>query len=139
MNGLKLIPILAVGCVSVMGHIDNAAAAGCATAGILTSFQGNILVDRGDGFKAGAVGLSLKSGDKVSVVGPGSAVVDFGNSNVVTVPSSTTQTLRAPGCSSFLSTSKTGVVATVLVAGGVAAAITLANDRKHRSTRPLSP
>jgi hypothetical protein len=137
MNRLTLIAILAAGCVSGMGHIEKAAAAGCAASGILTSFEGNIRVDRGDGFRPGAVGIALKAGDKVSVVGPGNAVVDFGNSNVITIAGSSTETLRPPGCS-FLSTSNGGVVATIVVVGGVAAAIALSNGRNSRSV-PISP
>jgi hypothetical protein len=137
MNSLKLIAILAAGFVSGMGHIEKAAAAGCAATGVLTSFQGNILVDRGDGFKTGAIGLSLKAGDKVAVVGPGNAVVDFGNSNVINIAGSSTETLRAPGCS-FLGTSNGGAVVTIAVVGGVAAAIALSTGRKSKSA-PISP
>jgi hypothetical protein len=140
MNRLTLIAILAAGCLPGLGHIEKAAADPCATPGVLTSFQGNVLVDRGNGFKTGAIGLSLKAGDKVSVVGAGNAVVDFGNSNVVTIASSTTETLRAPGCSS-LGISNGDVADTIAVTGGVgvAAAIALANDRESKSVLPVSP
>jgi|LNFM01.1.fsa_nt_gb hypothetical protein len=135
MTRLTLFAILAAGCVTGIGHIEKAAAFSCATTGVLTSLEGKILVDRGDGFKAGAVGLSLKAGDKVSVVGAGNAVVDFGNSKVVTIGSSTTETVRAPGCS-VTNTSNRGVVITIAVASGVAAAIALSHHRKSRSISP---
>ncbi|MGE0765718.1 MAG: hypothetical protein AB7L90_04585 [Hyphomicrobiaceae bacterium] len=137
MKTLRLIAILAAGFAFEIGHIEKVAAAGCAATGVLASFQGNILVDRGDGFKAGAVGLSLKAGDKVSVVGPGNAVVDFGNSRLVNIAGSSTETLRAPGCSVF-GASNGGAVATIAVVGGVAAAIALSAGRKSKSV-PVSP
>jgi hypothetical protein len=139
MKGLKLIAILAAGCFTGMGLSEKAAASECATSGILTSIHGNILVDQGEGFRPGAVGLTLRSGDKVSVVGTGSAVIDFGNSKVVTIPSSTTQTLRAPGCG-FLGASNTGrAVVAIAVVGGVTAAIAFSSDRKNKTNRPISP
>jgi hypothetical protein len=138
MNRLTLIAGLAAGYVSGMGHIQIAAATSCAATGVLTSFQGNILVDRGDGFKPGTIGLALKAGDKVSVVGAGNAVVDFGNSNVINIASSSTETLRPPGCS-LVHTSPRGVAVTIAVVGGVAAAIALSNERKSKTTRPISP
>ncbi|TCK31135.1 hypothetical protein EV667_1240 [Ancylobacter aquaticus] len=102
------------------------------------------MVDRGNGFAPGVIGTSLKTGDTVSVRGQGNAVVDFGNDRTVTIPSSTTEMLRAPGCG-FGVTNSGGInpalgIAGMLAAGGGLAAIISASDGKSGSfILPVSP
>jgi len=123
-----------------LGMIGSAAADACQTTGTLAEAVGTVLVDKGQGFAPGVVGASLKGGDKVAVQGPGSAVVDFGNERTVTVPSSTTETLRVPGCGVVLDSSTGLVIGTVAVGGGIAAAIALSNnDSKNGIIFPVSP
>ena len=123
-----------------LGMIGSAAADACQTTGTLAEAVGTVLVDKGQGFAPGVVGASLKGGDKVAVQGPGSAVVDFGNQRTVTVPSSTTETLRVPGCGLALDNSTGLVIGTVAVVGGIAAAIALSNnDSKNGIIFPVSP
>ncbi|UOK72791.1 hypothetical protein [Ancylobacter polymorphus] len=123
-----------------LGMIGSAAADACQTTGTLAEAVGTVLVDKGQGFAPGVVGASLKSGDKVAVQGPGSAVIDFGNERTVTVPSSTTETLRVPGCGLALDDSTGLVIGTVAVGGGIAAAIALSNEgSKNGIIFPVSP
>lgn len=123
-----------------LGMIGSAAADACQTTGTLAEAVGTVLVDRGQGFASAAVGASLKGGDKVAVQGPGRAVVDFGNERTLTVPSSTTETLRVPGCGLAIDASTGLVVGTVAVGGGIAAAIALSdNGSDTRIIFPVSP
>ncbi|WP_371345142.1 hypothetical protein [Ancylobacter sp. IITR112] len=128
------------------GVAGNAAAQdGCQTSGRLASAAGSVMVDKGNGFVPGVVGTALKTGDKVSVRGQGNAVVDFGNNRTVTVPSSTTETLRAPGCGLDLTNSGSanpalGIAATLAVGGGLAAAISAADSSSGTTIiTPVSP
>ncbi|WP_371347720.1 hypothetical protein [Ancylobacter sp. IITR112] len=126
--------------LACLGLAGPAAADACQTTGTLASAAGTVLVDRGQGFTPGTVGISLKGGDKVAVQGPGSAVVDFGNDRTVTVPSSTTETLRVPGCGLAVDPSTGMVVGAVAVGGGIAAAIALSdNGGNNGLIFPVSP
>lgn len=107
--------------------------------GVVVAAQGTVMVDRGAGFSPASVGASVQAGNRISVQGPGNAVVDFGGNRTVTIPASSTQTL--PGCGLF-TTADTGaiVVGTVVIAGGIGAAIALSNDDNNKTPFfPISP
>lgn len=116
----------------------------CQTAGRLASAAGSVMIDKGNGFTPGVIGTSLKTGDKVSVRGQGNAVVDFGDNRTITIPSSTTETLRAPGCG-FGVTNSGGnpglAVGGMLAAGGglAAALSTLDSSGSSVIIIPVSP
>lgn len=131
---------LAVAGVFSFGAVGSAAADACQDGGTLTEIVGTVMIDKGQGFVPGAVGASLKGGDKVSVQGPGSAVVDFGSERTVTIPGSTTETLRVPGCGLVMDSTTGLILGTVAVGGGVAAAIA-ASDSGGGTTVifPVSP
>lgn len=118
-----------------------ASAQTCQTTGTLTEIVGTVMVDKGQGFVPGFVGASLDGGDKVAVQGPGSAVIDFGSDRTVTVPGSTTEIVRAPGCGLVMDSTTGLVVATVVIGGGIGAAIALSNDSGDNRTvfLPVSP
>lgn len=128
---------MVAGVVLSLGAAGTAAADVCETAGTLTEVVGSVMVDKGQGFAPGAVGMSLKGGDKVSVQGPGSAVVDFGSQRTVTVPGSTTETLRVPGCGLVIDSTTGAIVGVVAVGGGIAAAIALSDSSS--SSIPFFP
>lgn len=116
----------------------------CQTAGRLASAVGSVMIDKGNGFTPGVIGTSLKTGDKVSVRGQGNAVVDFGDNRTVTVPSSTTETLRAPGCGFGVTNSggnpALGIGGMLAATGGVAAAISsIDNGGSSVIIIPVSP
>jgi hypothetical protein len=116
----------------------------CQTAGRLASAAGSVMIDKGNGFTPGVIGTSLKTGDKVSVRGQGNAVVDFGDNRTVTIPSSTTETLRAPGCG-FGVTNSGGnpglaIGGMLAGAGGLAAALsTIDSSGSSVIIIPVSP
>nr|WP_281493581.1 hypothetical protein [Ancylobacter koreensis] len=125
----------------MLGFAGAARADVCQTAGTLTEVAGTVVVDKGNGFVPGTVGTSLKSGDKVAVQGSGSAVVDFGSDRTVTVPGSTTETLKIPGCGLTLTEDPTGlIVTTTVIAGGITAAVLVSDsDDKKVPFIPISP
>ncbi|TCK16732.1 hypothetical protein EV667_4325 [Ancylobacter aquaticus] len=136
----RLLRVVAiVGFASIVA-LGSAVADECQTAGTLTEVVGTVFVDKGQGFTPGVVGASLKNGDKVAVQGSGSAVVDFGNERMVTVPGSTTETLRAPGCGFVLDETGAVIVGAVAVGGGIAAAIAVSDSSSNRIPFfPVSP
>lgn len=112
----------------------------CKVAGTLKEAVGSVAMDRGAGFTPAVIGASLKTGDKVAVQGPGSAVIDFGDGKTVTVPSSTTEVLRAPGCGFAWGSDPTVVIlGTAVVGGGIAAAIALSDSGSSAQFFPISP
>jgi hypothetical protein len=127
-----------VGVVAVGGASIASAQVACSTSGVLVAAQGTVLLDRGAGFAPASVGTSVQAGNRISVQGAGNAMVDFGGARTVTVSSSSTQTL--PGCGLFQD-ANTGavVVGTVVVAGGIGAAIALSNDDSSTPFFPISP
>lgn len=125
---------------SFLGMAGSAMADACQATGTLTEAVGTVLVDSGQGFTNASVGASLKGGDKVSVQGAGSAVVDFGSARTVMVPGSTTTTLQVPGCGLAVDSSTGLVIGAVAVGGGVAAAIALSdNGSGNGFIFPVSP
>lgn len=134
-----------LGTVSI-GTIGSAAADICLTTGTLTQAVGTVMVDKGAGYTPGVIGTSLKNGDKITVQGPGSAVVDFGNDRTLTVPASTTETLRAPGCGAFAMSSPSaiggpavGIFGSLALGGAVAAAISASDGNSGVQFFPISP
>lgn len=126
--------------VASLAALGSAAADECQTAGTLTEIVGTVVVDKGEGFAPAVVGTSLKNGDKVAVQGSGSAVVDFGKERTVTVPGSTTETLRAPGCGVVLDETGAVIVGTVAIGGGIAAALAASDGSSNRTPFfPVSP
>ena len=122
------------------GMAGSAAADVCQTTGTLTEAVGTVLVDKGQGFMNANIGASLRGGDKVSVQGPGSALVDFGSDRTIMVPGSTTTTLQTPGCGVAVDSSTGLVIGAVAVGGGVAAAIALSdNGSGNAFFFPVSP
>lgn len=135
----RILSLMALAGAVAVGSAGAASAQGtCSTSGVLVAAQGTVLVDRGVGFKPASVGASVYSGNRISVQGIGSATVDFGGARTVTVSSSSTQTL--PGCGLFQD-ANTGavVVGTVVIAGGIGAAIALSNDDSNTPFFPISP
>lgn len=134
----RILSLMALAGAVAVGSVGVAnAQANCS--GVLVAAQGKVLVDRGAGFTPAATGASVQGGNRISVQGPGSAVVDFGGSRTVTVPGSTTQTL--PGCGGLFQDANTGavVVGTVVIAGGIGAAIAISNDDSSTPFFPISP
>ena len=126
--------------IASLATLGSAMADECQMAGTLTQVVGTVVVDKGQGFAPGVVGTSLKNGDKVAVQGSGSAVVDFGNQRTVTVPGSTAEMLRAPGCGFVLDETGAVIVGTVAVGGGIAAAIAASDGSSNRIPFfPVSP
>lgn len=139
---------LAAAAAVSFGFVGGAAAQGdCQTTGQLASAVGSVMVDKGNGFAPGVIGTSLKTGDKVSVRGQGNAVVDFGDNRTVTIPSSTTETLRAPGCGFGLTNSggmdpALGIAATIGAGIGLSAIVSSVDGSSNRTggaTVPVSP
>ncbi|WP_428031366.1 hypothetical protein [Ancylobacter sp.] len=123
-----------------VGTAGAALADACQTTGTLTELVGTVMIDKGQGFAPGFVGAALKGGDKVAVQGPGSAVVDFGTNRTVTIPGSTTETLRVPGCGLVIDTTTGMIIGTVAVGGGIAAAIALSDSGSNKTIFfPVSP
>lgn len=138
--------VAALGAVSI-GAVGSASADVCLTQGTLAQAVGTVLVDKGAGYAPGVIGTSLKNGDKITVQGPGTAVVDFGNDRTLTVPASTTETLRAPGCGGFASNNNStliggpavGVFGSLALGGAVAAAISASDGNSGVQFFPISP
>ena len=126
--------------IASLAALGSAVADECQTAGALTQVVGTVVVDKGQGFAPAVVGASLQNGDKVAVQGSGSAVVDFGKERTVTVPGSTTATLRAPGCGVVLDETRAVIVGTVAIGVGIAAAIAASDGGSNRTPFfPVSP
>ena len=139
--------VLSMAAVAALSYGGAGAAADqdeCQTAGRRASAAGSVMIDKGNGFTPGVIGTSLKTGDKVSVRGQGNAVVDFGDNRTVTIPSSTTETLRAPGCG-FGVTNSGGnpglaIGGMLAGAGGLAAALsTIDSSGSSVIIIPVSP
>lgn len=138
---------MAVVCAAAIGAIGSARADtndACNVAGTLKEAVGSVAMDRGAGFTPAVIGASLKTGDKVAVQGPGSAVIDFGDGKTITVPGSTTEVLRAPGCglaSGYdpMSNPTAVILGTAVVGGGIAAAIALSDSGSSAQFFPISP
>lgn len=133
----RILSLMALAGAVAVGSAGTASAQGTCS-GVLVTAQGTVLVDRGAGFTPASVGTAVQAGNRISVQGPGNAVVDFGGARTVTVPGSSTQTL--PSCGLFQD-ANTGavVVGTVVVAGGIGAAIALSNDDSKTPFFPISP
>lgn len=134
---------MAVLCAAAIGAIGSARADtndACNVAGTLKEVVGSVAMDRGAGFTPAVIGASLKTGDKVAVQGPGSAVIDFGDGKTITVPGSTTEVLRVPGCGFASGYDPTVVIlGTAVVGGGIAAAIALSDSGSSAPFFPISP
>lgn len=128
-----------------LGAVGSAAAQdACQTGGRLTQAVGSVMVDKGTGFAPGVLGTSLVSGDKVSVLGQGKAVVDFGSDRTLTVASSTTEIVNVPGCGFGLTNSGTvnpalAIAGTLAVGAGLSAAISAADNTNGTIIIPVSP
>lgn len=139
----SVISMVVIGGLS-FGAIGSAAADVCATTGRLTVATGSVLVDRGSGFVPGVIGASLKGGDKIAVRGQGNAVVDFGNNRTLTIPGSTTEVVRVPGCGLIQTNSGSigptaGIFGTLALTGGIAAAISTTEGKSGVIVFPVSP
>lgn len=124
-----------------VGFIGSAAAQGaCQTSGTVTQVVGNVLVDQGAGFRTASVGTSVGSGDRISVRGPGRAVVNFGSQQTISVPGSTTQVLRPPGCGLINPNNAAKIIVpSAIIAGGTFAAVEISDSEKKLPYRPISP
>lgn len=125
--------MLAAGALSLGAVASATAQDSCQTAGRLATAVGNVMVDKGSGFAPGVLGTSLVSGDKVSVLGQGQAVVDFGNDRKLTVASSTTEIVQVPACGFGMTDSgginpAVGIAGTLAVGVGLSAAISAADS-----------
>lgn len=123
--------------------ISTASAQGtCPATAVLASVQGNVLVNSGSGFTPGRVGSVIRAGDQVSVRGSGNAVVDFGGGRIVSVPASSTQAVRAPGCGATIAQPADP---TAMIVGGIAGAaaigggIALSNNGGGNDLPPIRP
>ncbi|WP_018964076.1 hypothetical protein [Ancylobacter sp. FA202] len=136
--------VVIVGVLSLGAFETAMADDACQTSGRLAQTVGTVMVDKGNGFAPGVVGTSLVSGNRISVLGQGQAVVDFGNQKTLTVPGSTTEIVQVPGCGFDLTNSggmnpAVGIVGTLAVGAGLSAAISASDGKSGTVIFPVSP
>ncbi|GLK74133.1 hypothetical protein [Ancylobacter dichloromethanicus] len=110
--------------------------------GQITSITGSVMVDRGNGFEPATVGMKLRAGDKISVIGDGSAVFGYISRKPLTVASSSTKTICATESTSAVTPTvdpTLGIAATIGTGVGVAAAISTTEGKSGTVFFPVSP
>ncbi|WP_018389715.1 hypothetical protein [Ancylobacter sp. FA202] len=110
--------------------------------GVLKSFTGTVMVDRGNGFKVAQVGMKLKAGDKISVIGEGSARFVYSGEAPLNVVSSMTATVCSRQVEAAPSTSidpTVGVAAMLGVTAATAAVISTTQGKSTTTILPVSP
>ncbi len=144
--------MLAAGVLSLaaMGGASAATQSSCNapkshSVGKLGAITGTVMIDRGNGFVVAKTGDALKAGDKISVIGEGTAVFSYytGGTAPLTVASSSTKTVCAKDTTAAIvpTTDPTLAIAGTLAAGAGAAALISTADGKSGTTVffPVSP